>query len=450
MKRADGAPNGQGLSGLVDGLDEAMARQLLVAAAEADESVARSVRLAAAEPAAKVVVLKAVVDDAFRTRRYLDWRESSEWAGEAQPAVTMLAEAVAASPSRELIELIERALGHVVKVILRADDSNGSIGGLVADLLELHAVACDSGAADPLRLAKWMIRFEFGEQDFFNLDPVRYATALGERGLAAYRAEIGARYRTDDPPFAAKRAVERLAVLDRDVDRIVELLGGDQSRPHQFIAVANAMLELGLDDDALAWTARGIATTSGWQVAKLYDIACAIHAGRGEWRVVVDLRRQQHQTMPSSVTYTGLRSAAEQTGTWHLEQADARRVLADRDRGEFIDALLDDGDADDAWHAATASPSWDPGERRRLRLAQAREAVAPAEAAGAYLAIVDKVLERADRRAYNEAIRHLKAARRASTAGGIAPFFDAHIARLREVHRRRPTLIALLDKAGLR
>lgn len=42
-----------------------------------------------------------------------------------------LAEAVEAGPSRELVELLQRAVGHVVKVILRADDSSGMIGDLV-------------------------------------------------------------------------------------------------------------------------------------------------------------------------------------------------------------------------------------------------------------------------------------------------------------------------------
>lgn len=75
-------------------------------------------------------------------------------------------------------------------MILRADDSNGVIGDLARQLLELHAVACDSGVADPLKLARWMTRFSFDDQDFFFVDPVRYGRALGEKGLAAYRRGV--------------------------------------------------------------------------------------------------------------------------------------------------------------------------------------------------------------------------------------------------------------------
>ena len=78
---------------------------------------------------------------------------------------------------------LQRAIGHVVKVIEHADDSDGTIGDLARELLELHATACDSGAADPVRLAAWMVRFWFVDQDLFEVDPVRYQKALGEEGV---------------------------------------------------------------------------------------------------------------------------------------------------------------------------------------------------------------------------------------------------------------------------
>ena len=123
------------------------------------------------------------------------------------------------------MELLQRAVGHLVKVILRADDSNGMIGDLARDVLELHARACDAGVADPIPLARWMVRFRFVDQDFFEADPVRYASALGEEGIAAYRTAV-AEYAGGDS-FAVRYARERLAVVDRDADELVRLLGGD-------------------------------------------------------------------------------------------------------------------------------------------------------------------------------------------------------------------------------
>jgi hypothetical protein len=442
-RHGDGDPPGD----LVGRLDAEVTRTLLVRAAEDHDDVARAVRLAAAGPADRLGVLRREVDRGLRTRRYLGYRESAEWAQEAEPVVDAVAEAVAMEPSRELVALLERAVGHVVKVILRADDSDGLIGGLAQRLLDLHERACAAGAAEPVALARWMVRFTFEDQDFFMVDPIHYADALGDEGLAAYRKEVAKRSAGPDR-FAASYTAERLAVLNGDVDRVVELHGGDLTGPHQFIRVAEAMLELGREDDVLAWARRGIAETTGWQVAKLYDLAADVLAHRRDTTSVSELRREQHQRMPSSSTYSLLQGAAEAVGAWEAEREAARAVLAARDRGGLVDVLLADGEVDGAWSVATEG-GWDPGENRWRRLAGAREPTDPAAAMGVYLRLTDAVLVQADRRAYRDAVRHLKAARRAAVAADQSTDFEHRLAALRDQHRRRPTLISMLDKAGL-
>lgn len=392
-------------------------------------------------------MLAAEVDSGLRTRRHLGYWESSEWAAEARPVVAALAEAVAAGPSRELVELLQRAVGHVVKVLLRADDSNGMIGGLAHDLLELHAQACEPGVADPVKLAKWMVKFSFVDQDFFEVDVVRYAPGLGDEGIPTYRKEVTARSEGSDR-FAARYAAERLAVLDRDVDALVEMLGGDLSSPYQYQRVAEAMVELELLDDALRWATEGIEHTSGWQVAKLYDLAAQLLAHCGEQARVLDLRRTQHHRMPSSTTYGLLRAAADATGGWTSLRASARDVLGARDRGGLVDVLLDDGEPDAAWTLATGEPAWEVGEHRWKRLAEARAPSHPADAMAVWFRLVDEVLVTADKRAYQAAARYLKAAKKAAIAADAMVEFEARVAGLRETHRRRPSLIARLDKAG--
>ncbi len=324
----------------------------------------------------------------------------------------------------------------------------GSIGDLARELLALHARACDAGVADPTDLAAWMVRFRFDDQDLFEVDPVRYASALGEAGLAAYRAAVAARL--DGDSFAVRYARERLAILDRDVDAIVRLVGGDLTTPYRFIRVAEAMRELGLDDEALGWAKRGIAQTSGWQVAQLYDLACDVHAAREEPLEVLALRRTQHERMPSSSTYRALRTAAEALDAWPLEQDAARATLQRTDQRGFVDALLGDGELELAWRAAVAAPRDALGPDLWLRLAESSERDRPADALAVYQGIADEVLERADRRAYRSAARILQRAQAAAQAAGELDAFGEHLARLRERHRRRPTLIAILDKADLR
>lgn len=62
--------------------------------------------------------------------------------------------------------------------------------------------------------------------------------------------------------------------------------------------------------------------------------------------------------------------------------------------------------------------------------------------------LVDDVLATADKRSYQAAVRYLKAAKMAATAADALVEFEVRVAGVRETHRRRPSLIAMLDKAG--
>jgi hypothetical protein len=433
---------------LIAGLTVDELREVVSAAVDRHADVERQVRLIAGRGVGDLAQLRAEVDRGLRTRRFLGYGESAGWARAARPIVAELQKAVDESPSRALVELLQRAVGHVVKVIMHADDSDGLIGDLARDLLALHARACDAGVADPVDLAAWMVRFQFDDQDFFEVDPVRYASALGETGLAAYRDAVGER--RDGDSFAVRYVRERLAILDRDVDAVVRLLGGDLTTPYQFIRVAEAMRELGLGDEVLAWAKRGIAQTSGWQVSQLYDLACGVHDAREEPLEVLALRRAQHERMPSSSTYRALRTVAEALDAWPLEQNAARATLQRADPRGFVDALLGDEEFELAWSAAAAAPRDALGSDLWLRLAESSERDRPADALAVYQRIADEVLERADRRAYRSAARVLKRAQAAAQAAGELDAFGDYLTRLREQYRRRPTLIAILDKTNLR
>ena len=447
-RSADGGSDEE-LDVLVERLGDGEVARLLLDAAARHGDVARTIRLAAATPADRVATLRSELDG-LRTRRHLGYRESMAWANDADIVVDEITAPAQSAPSRDLLKLVESAVGRVVKVIMYADDSSGAIGDVARRLLETHEALCDAGVADPKALAKWMIRFSFDDQDFFNPDPVRYSAALGDAGLAVLRSAVDDRLSTPDPDFAVRYVQERLAILDGDVDRIVELMGGDLTGTYQYIRVAEAMVELGRSDDALMWARRGTESTSGWQVAKLYDIAANVLADRGDAAAVLDLRREQHERMPSSTNYSLLKSVSEPTGGWPDERAAARAVLGARDVGGLVDALLADNDADAAWTAAAEADTEVIGDQRWARLAEAREATEPAAALGVYLRLIDSTLQTADRRAYRSAAKQLKRAQKAAAAAGLSEEFDEHLAALREQHRRRPSLIEILDKAGLR
>lgn len=111
----------------------------------------------------------------------------------------------------------------------------------------------------------------------------------------------------------------------------------------------------------------------------------------------------------------------------------------------------------------SSSSGWREPHRRCHPNAKAKEASGPEHVAQAvraaeeamsglavYLRLADAVLERADKCAYRDAVRHLKGARRAATNAEQLPEFAGQLTALRERKRRRPTFMAMLDKAGLR
>ncbi len=298
----------------------------------------------------------------LRTRRHLDYHEANEWALDAGAVVDAIEVEAARNPWRELLKLIELSVGRVVKVILKSDDSSGMMGDVAHRLLAIHEHVALAGVAEPKALARWMIKFGIDDQDFFTIDPVLYAPALGDKGMALYRNAIAERSAHGRVPFAVKHTTERFAVLDGDVEAIVSLLGQDLTSPHQYTRVAAA---------------------------------------------------------PA--------------------------VLGRRDRGSLVDVLLDDGEVESAWGIA-AEDGDDLGDDRLVRPAEAHEVVDPAASVDLYVRVVESILETTDRRAYRAAVKQLKNAKRAAIAAGLSTEHQAYLVGLREEHRRRPTLAAMLDK----
>src|ERR1019366_8836662 len=101
---------------------------------------------------------------------------------------------------------------------------------------------------------------------------------------------------------------------------------------------------------------------------------------------------------PTSSSYRQLRTAADAIQAWTVESDAARRLLRERNPAGLVDALLDDGDVELAWQAATALRDLDLGERAWLRLAEARQKTHPAEALPVYWRVIRSTLENADRR----------------------------------------------------
>ncbi|MDQ2853043.1 MAG: hypothetical protein M3Y49_20350 [Actinomycetota bacterium] len=121
----------------------------------------------------------------IRTRADLHrWSASNAHGAQIYDAIDILEATIPTADPRDAYQVTQKALASALKVIMRADDSSGIIGDACRRLLELHPVVAAVAAVPAGKLIDWMFKFQFeGEVDFFTLDPVAYAPALGEAGV---------------------------------------------------------------------------------------------------------------------------------------------------------------------------------------------------------------------------------------------------------------------------
>ena len=220
------------------------ARDLLAEAVALAPELGQALAASLAARRGELAGLSALVDSELRTRRHLDYHEAAEWYYEALPTVDLLSREVDRAPSQPLIELLERAVRHLTAVLQRADD-DGLIGSLLGTVLDLHLDACTRCLPDPVKLAKWLTTYSFGDA-FSPIDPVPYAAALGDKGLAVYRRAVDKHFAADpDDRWTPSRfALQRLAVIDKDPDAIVRWHHLDEPNQHSELEIASAMREI--------------------------------------------------------------------------------------------------------------------------------------------------------------------------------------------------------------
>jgi hypothetical protein len=144
------------------------------------------------------------------------------------------------------------------------------------------------------KLVDWMIKFQFdNECDYFNLDPVAYAPALGDIGMVSYRktlAEVEARIGPRPPKdqkwssphsgewFTLDWNAQRLAVLDRDIEAIIRTHARDRRVAAWLEDTAEAFEEIGEIDLAIDWAKQATNFDRGHQSLKAADFWCKLLA----------------------------------------------------------------------------------------------------------------------------------------------------------------------------
>ncbi|MEW2481716.1 DUF6880 family protein [Mycobacterium sp. NPDC049093] len=396
----------------------------------------------------------------IRTRTDLHrWNVANAHGAQMHQGVAILQQAADHDPA-DVFAVTQRAIASALTVIMRADDSSGIIGDACRDLLELHAAVAVRARPAATKLVDWMVKFQFdNECDFFTIDPVAYAPALGPKGMATYRAKLDERAAalgprpSEDQRWSSSHSGEwftldwnarRLAVLDRDVDAIIRTHARDRRVAAWFQDTAVALMEIGEIDTAIDWAKQATDFDDGHQSRRAADYWCELLAEHRPDELL-DARVAIFRRWPSSSTAGSLYRDA--TGAWSAYEGEVMERLTSHPRDAVLFAQNSLKDVPLAWNLAHTLGLDDA--RTWSDLAKVYEKRDPLAVLPIYTELVEGELAAADAKNYRSAARRLSKMRKLAVGSSESAGVDEFIADLRDRYRRRPRLQQEFDRAGL-
>lgn len=378
----------------------------------------------------------------IRTRREMfDWRAVSSYAAVAGTSVDELRTAALQWGPATMVPIAEAAINAAVKVVLRADDSNGEIGDIIGELLELHAELCTEAPPKRRHLVEWIIAFQFDDtQDFYTVDVADYATALGPDGLDEFAKALGSvETDTGGDDFTLQYNRERLAVARGDANSIIASFH-PLTRSYRMHDLAKALIEVGAVDRAIRFAQDATELEDGWQAERAGQYWCELlHESRNQDEEVA-ARQLVFDRWPTATNAVSLAEAAGAGWVDLSEQVYAR--LTANHPGQLIGTLLRLKQHERAWNDAQGHPIielW-------TRLVAVRLKSDPASALPKVKELIDADLIQADLRGYKSAVKRLKQLRTALRTLGRGDEFAPVVGRLRDENRRRPRLLQELER----
>ncbi|HET6171175.1 MAG TPA: hypothetical protein VFD90_01135 [Gaiellales bacterium] len=414
------------------------------------------VQVSASVGSIDVVTVRKGLTAVTKPSRETAWRGPTRFAARIQETLVQLHELVAARHPG-CVSLAEHAILCVDKALGQFSAGDPDMDALRDDVRELHLAACRAVPPKPTALAARLVELaERTERDWMQDAPERYRDVLGDDGLAAVDTILTRKLEDIAPDSHAAlshtgltlRAMsESLARALGDIDRLVRELALDLEQPARYVRIAHELDIAMRQDDALDWLQRGV-TAHGAGDDSLRDALVAAYLQANRRADAVALLRTELQRAPSAQVAAELLGAAgdERDGerAWAHAQL-AQAAERDGDAGELVTALLADGATAAALSAAEKLPV---PVAVRLELARIAAVDDLDSALRHYRLLVAAELETSERESYGNAVRHLRAMRKAADAHGRGAEVVAFAHAAREEHTRRRTLVTMLDKLG--
>lgn len=449
----------------VEGLGIDEARALVVELAERHPEVERLLQVRAATRTATSDVaaaeLTAMVQDALRTRGFVDYRRSFDVAADARDVLDELTTHLDAGAADVVRPALLKALTRLRTITQHADDSAGVLGDACQVAADLYARACREGSPDPVKLARWLVKFR-DESPGWPMTPLAaFAPAFDEKAVAAYRKAVAVlddkyagadRYRRDD----VDEMLLELADHDDDVDEAVRILSRDEHPDYG--GIVDRLRAAGRDDEAFGWIERAVAhgrvSARGGRGAYWLDPedVAAAYVARGRIEDALEVQRREFASSPTVRRFTILLDLVREVGrSVEAERGRCFATLEEQARAPYgsgaarIQIAIAERDLATAWEVAQelgAGHAWQ-------ELAGALAAEHPGRAAELWQPRIDESLKRANSAVYPEVARQLALVRDLCARAGESEDFGLYLDALRARYARRPALMAALARQGL-
>jgi tetratricopeptide (TPR) repeat protein len=451
------------------GLEKSELVDLVMGKTQDDDRWRRSLTLRAAGKGggrADLDVYKNALDEALDADDFIGWDEVFDYATGVEDAVSSIAGLLKKGRADEVIELCEYAIAGVERAMENVDDSDGSMGTILAQIQETHLRACRKARPDPEALARRLFKMEMEtEYCSFSGAAQTYRAVLGKKGLESYRrlaeaewakvAPLGPGQKDKDAyggRYRITQIMETLATLTGDVESLVDVMKRDLSSVSRFLGIAEIYKEARRKDAALEWAEKAIRAFPEAMDSSLSEFLAVEYEARGRFDEAMDLMWKEFVDDPGLVGYQDLKRHAQKAGGWPIWREKALEILRHpqdewrrrQDRSELVWVYLWEKDDKNAWKVAKEGGCsldlW-------LRLAVAREKAHPEDALEAYRRLIDPTLYLKNNESYRQTVERLGKIRTLLSRLGRDADFAPYVASVREAHKPKRNFLKLLDQA---
>ncbi|MFK8850803.1 SWIM zinc finger domain-containing protein [Streptomyces sp. Ac-502] len=381
------------------------------------------------------------------------------YAEQAAQAVAALAELTAHGRAADAVSLSREAIDELGRRYEETDDSDGALSSVLAQLAEVHLDACRAASPDPTETAQWLVVHLLGDLAHATGVALRdYRHVLGPEGLAVTRELTTEAHQRNPSGWVEKDLMRTLNTMEGRVDALIARHASNL-RPDggTHLRIARELALAGRPAEALQWAERGVTEAPDPAVldSDLLDYLSTRYERSGHLAQAVILRRDHFTAHPTLTTYQALHAAAQTADTWPAERENALKILrttaargeADRPNGPaLIDALLDDGDLDTAWQAASTTGTAD---HQWLTLADRIRDTRPADALPVYLRLLEPLKKSTGAAAYEQLTSLLLNISACHRLLGTDEDFTAYATTLRTELKRKRKLMAMWDEHGV-